>query len=80
MIVNLSSSPSQQKHPQRRPYHLGLFRKICASIVLGEIIQEIQALRFGESHPLILFLDKKNKLVLSSDFDRLYRRIVLSSS
>jgi hypothetical protein len=56
---------------------LGLFRKISASIALGELWQDIRALRQGETHPLLLFLDQKNKIVFSPDFKRLYRKILL---
>jgi hypothetical protein len=58
-------------HKKRTP-PLGLFRKVCASIVLGEIIQDIQGLRVGERNPMILFLDGKNKLILSSEFHALF--------
>ena len=58
------------------PKPLGLFRKVCASVVLGEIIQDIDALRKGEKHPLVIFLDHKNKLFLSPDFHRLYSQII----
>lgn len=47
---------------------LGLFRKVCASIILGEILQEIEALRTGETHPMILMIDEKNKLILFPEF------------
>jgi hypothetical protein len=58
-------------HTKKTP-PLGLFRKICASIVVGEILQEIQGLRVGEKHPMILFLDQRNKLILSTEFHNLY--------
>jgi hypothetical protein len=54
---------------------LGLFRKVCASIALGEILLDLQALHYGETHSLIFFLDKKNKIILSSEFYNLYRKM-----
>jgi hypothetical protein len=62
--------------PTARRKDLGLFRKICASLVLGELLQDIQALRQGEEHPLLLFFDANEKLVFSPDFKRLYRKIL----
>ena len=58
------------------PKPLGLFRKVCASIVLGEIIQDLDALRKGEKHPLVIFLDQNNKMFLSPDFHRLFSQII----
>lgn len=68
---------SQLAIPEKRRGDLGLFRKICASIVLGELIQDIQSLRKGEKHPLLMFLDQRNKIVFSPDFKRLYRDVLL---
>jgi hypothetical protein len=62
--------------PPDVPKPLGLFRKVCASVILGEIIQDIDALRKGEKYPLIFFLDDSNKILLSADFHRLYSQIV----
>ena len=62
-----------QKHPTK---HMGLFRKVCASIVLGEILQDISTLQTGENHPLVIFIDDSNKVLLSADFNRLYSRII----
>lgn len=60
-------------HKKKTP-PLGLFRKVCASIFLGEIIQEIQGLRVGERNTMILFRDATNKLILSSEFHALCER------
>ena len=70
-------NPFKSSHPPR-PQDLGLFRKISAAVVAGELLQDIQALRKGEQHPLLIFLDSTNKVVLSPDFQRLYRRILSS--
>lgn len=54
-------------------YHLGLFRKICGALVMGELLQSIGALYSGEKHPLIFFINDQNKAILTPDFLRLNR-------
>jgi hypothetical protein len=56
--------------------HVGLFRSACASICLAELMQDVNALRFGESHPLVVFLDNQNRFIVSPEFDIMFNRVV----
>jgi hypothetical protein len=61
-MLGLSSFFSQPEPPPA----LGLFRGVCASAVMGELLHHWTALRYGDAsdYPLVVYIDPKDKTVL----------------
>jgi len=56
--------PQPEQKTKQMKGNLGLFKNICTSAVVGEILYHFSQLRNGESYPLVVYIQPQSNNIL----------------
>jgi len=61
MLRRLLLPPQAQQKKEQRKKALGFFKQLCTTAVMAELLQHMQALRYGETDaPLMVYIQNDN--------------------